>query len=305
MTFFITKNGKSYICLNGRPYFFHGLLDQVYFSDGIYTPATPEALENDILTMKACGFNMLRKHIKIEHKLFYYYCDKHGMAVFQDLVNSGDYSFLIDTALPTAGFKKGISHKASPRRRRIFESDSTATVEHLYNHPSVVYYTIFNEGWGQFDADENYERLTALDPSRIFDTTSGWFHEKKSDVQSEHIYFKKLNLKSNTKRPLVLSEFGGYSYKVEGHSFNLDKTYGYRFFTDREKFENTLEGLYLNEVIPMIERGLCATVYTQVSDVEDETNGLMTYDRQVLKVDTVRMRALAEKLEEAFKEQTK
>ncbi len=298
------KNGRSYICLNGKPYFFHGLLDQGYFSDGIYTPATPEALENDILTMKKCGFNMLRKHIKIEHKLFYYYCDKHGMAVFQDMVNSGDYSFLIDTALPTAGLKKGISHKASRRRREAFENDSTETVDYLYNHPSVVYYTVFNEGWGQFDSDAQYTRLKALDPSRVWDATSGWFMGSKSDVQSEHIYFKKLNLKNDPTKPLVLSEFGGYSYKIEGHSFNLDKTYGYSFFTDREKFEDAFENLYLNEVIPMIERGLSAAVYTQVSDVEDETNGLLTYDRQVLKVDPERMTSIAKTLNEAFEEQT-
>ena len=294
------KSGKSYICLNGKPYFFHGLLDQGYFSDGIYTPATPEALENDILAMKACGFNMLRKHIKIEHKLFYYYCDKHGMAVFQDMVNSGDYSFLIDTALPTAGIKKGISHKANKRRRQAFEDDSAATVNHLYNHPSVVYYTIFNEGWGQFDADEQYARLKPLDPTRVWDATSGWFTEKQSDVQSEHIYFKKLNLKNDPEKPLVLSEFGGYSCKIADHSFNLDKTYGYSFFTDREKFEDALEKLYLDEVAQMIGRGLCAAVYTQVSDVEDETNGLLTYDRQILKVSPERMTNIAKALGVAF-----
>jgi hypothetical protein len=122
-------------------------------------------------------------------------------------------------------------------------------------------------------------------------------------VQSEHIYFKKLNLKSTPDKPLVLSEFGGFSYKVEGHSFNLDKTYGYRFFTDPEKFGDALESLYLDEVIPMINRGLCATVYTQVSDVEDETNGLYTYDRQVLKVDESRMKKMANSLHEAFEKQ--
>lgn len=296
-------NGKSYITLNGKPYFFHGLLDQGYFSDGIYTPATPEALENDVLQMKALGFNMLRKHIKIEHKLFYYYCDKHGMAVFQDMVNSGDYSFFIDTALPTAGFKKGISHKATKARREAFERDSANTVSYLYNHPSVVYYTVFNEGWGQFDADENYSRLKSLDPSRIWDATSGWFKEKKSDVTSEHIYFKKLDMKNDPDRPMVLSEFGGYSCKIEGHSFNLDKTYGYRFFEDKDKFADALESLYLDEVIPMIERGLCATVYTQVSDVEDETNGLLTYDRQICKVDTERMQRIYEAVRKAFNNQ--
>ncbi len=295
--------GKSYITLNEKPYFFHGLLDQGYYSDGIYTPATPEGYRYDILKMKELGFNMLRKHIKVESELFYYYCDKYGMIVFQDMVNSGKYNFLIDTALPTIGLKKGITHRASDVRRTTFETDSAMTVRLLYNHPSVVYYTIFNEGWGQFDADENYRRLKALDPSRIWDATSGWFAEKESDVQSEHIYFKKLDLKNNPDRPLVLSEFGGYSCKIEGHSFNLDKTYGYSFFTDTEKFGEALKSLYLDEVIPMIDRGLCAAVYTQVSDVEDETNGLVTYDRQVVKVNKNDMLEIADKINEAFYKQ--
>ncbi len=291
---------RSYITLNEKPYFFHGLLDQGYYSDGIYTPATPEGYKYDILKMKELGFNMLRKHIKIEPELFYYYCDKYGMIVFQDMVNSGKYSFLIDTALPTIGLRKGITHKASDLRRTSFKRETEKTVDTLYNHPCVVYYTIFNEGWGQFDADENYRRLKALDPSRIWDATSGWFTEKESDVQSEHIYFKKLDLKNDPNRPLVLSEFGGYSCKIEGHSFNLDNTYGYRFFTDTEKFSEALRSLYLDEVIPMIDRGLCATVYTQVSDVEDETNGLVTYDRQVVKVKKEDMIAISKAIEEKF-----
>ncbi len=295
--------GKSYITLNEKPYFFHGLLDQGYYSDGIYTPATPEGYRYDILKMKELGFNMLRKHIKIEPELFYYYCDKYGMIVFQDMVNSGKYSFLIDTALPTIGLKRGITHRANPIRRGAFKRETEATVDLLYNHPSVCYYTIFNEGWGQFDADENYRRLKALDPSRIWDATSGWFTEKESDVQSEHIYFKKLDLKNNPDRPLVLSEFGGYSCKIEGHSFNLDNTYGYRFFTDTEKFGEALKSLYLDEVIPMIDRGLCAAVYTQVSDVEDETNGLVTYDRQVVKVKKEDMLEISNKINEAFYKQ--
>jgi hypothetical protein len=174
------------------------------------------------------------------------------------------------------------------------------TVALLYNHPSIVYYTSFNEGWGQFDADENYRRLKALDPTRVWDATSGWFAEKESDVTSEHIYFKKLDLKNDPDRPLVLSEFGGYSCKIEGHSFNLDNTYGYRFFTDVDKFGEALKSLYLDEVIPMIDRGLCATVYTQVSDVEDETNGLVTYDRHVVKVKKEDMLEISKSIEDKF-----
>ena len=170
----------------------------------------------------------------------------------------------------------------------------------MYSHPSVCYYTVFNEGWGQYDADEVTKKLKVLDTTRVWDATSGWFAEKESDVKSEHIYFKKIDLKPDEKKPLVLSEFGGYSCKIEGHSFNPYKTYGYKFFDDKEKFEDALDALYRDEIIPMIDRGLCAAVLTQVSDVEDETNGLLTYDRQVLKVDESRMIELSKKLYDAF-----
>ena len=237
--------------------------------------------------------------------IFYYYCDKYGMVVFQDLVNSGKYNFLIDTALPTVLCKKVISHKASKKRREAFIADAKATFELLYNFPSVCYYTIFNEGWGQFDAKNIYRLVKELEPTRVIDATSGWFQTGESDVLSEHIYFKPIKLK-NDGRPLVLSEFGGYSYKVEGHAFNTKNTYGYRFFSDKEAFNIALEKLYLEEVVPAIKnQRLCATVLTQVSDVEDETNGLFTYDRQVLKVDENRMKAISEKLFEAFNQTVK
>jgi hypothetical protein len=215
------------------------------------------------------------------------------------MVNSGDYSFLVDTLLPTIGKKRGITHKACSCRSKYFEADCRETLDLLYNHPSVIYYTIFNEGWGQYDADRLYEKYKDMYPNYIFDSTSGWFEEKKSDVKSEHIYFKKLDLKESD-RPLVLSEFGGYSCKIPEHSFNLGNTYGYRFFNDKEAFTQALETLYQDEVVSMIERGLCASVLTQVSDVEDETNGLLTYDRQLLKIDPERMRTVSRTLFAAF-----
>jgi hypothetical protein len=243
---------------------------------------------------------MLRKHIKIEPEIFYYYCDKLGMIVFQDLVNSGKYSFLIDTALPTVFLKKGVSHRASKKRRHYFEKTAEETINLLYNHPSVCYYTLFNEGWGQYDASRLFREMKTLEPTRVWDATSGWFQTGESDVLSEHIYFKPIKLK-NDSRPLVLSEFGGFSLKIEDHSFNLRNTYGYRFFTDTEKFSEALEKLYLDEVVPAIEKEhLCALVLTQVSDVEDETNGLLTYDRKVLKVSEEMMLGIKEKLNNAF-----
>ncbi len=285
------------LCLNGKPYFFHGLLDQGYFSDGIFTPATEKGFENDILAMKSLGFNMLRKHIKIEPEQFYYDCDRLGMVVFQDFVNNGDYNFIRDTALPTAFLKKLNDKKLhrSKESRKAFVEHMLKTVKQLSNHPSICYWTIFNEGWGQFCSNDMYKKLKEMDRSRFVDTASGWFKGAESDVESEHVYFKPFKFKPKNK-PTVLSEFGGYSYRPEGHVYNLKKAYGYRFFENREDFENALIKLYENEVIPAFKNGLSAAVYTQVSDVEDETNGLLSYDRRVLKVSKERMQEIAKKL---------
>ncbi|MBR4072554.1 MAG: glycoside hydrolase family 2 [Clostridia bacterium] len=292
-------NGLPRLCLNGKPYFFHGVLDQGYFSDGIYTPAAPSCYENDIIAMKKLGFNMLRKHIKVEPEQFYYDCDRLGMVVFQDMVNNGDYSFIRDTALPTVGLKK-LNDKNLHRNkqtRQTFIDGMEKTVAQLYNHPSICYWTIFNEGWGQFCSDEMYRRLKKMDSSRFIDTTSGWFKCGDSDVESIHIYFKPVKLPKSDK-PIILSEFGGYSYKPAGNVFNPDKTYGYRFFSQQKSYMDALERLYSDEVIPMIENGLCGAVYTQLSDVEDETNGFLSYDRKVLKVDSEKMLKIAEKIKE-------
>ncbi len=300
------RNGKSFICLNGKPILCHGLLDQGYYSDGIYLPATPKGYEYDILTMKELGFNMLRKHIKIEPECFYYYCDKYGMLVFQDMVNSGKYHYFVDTILPNVGIKRWFDRGATKERSEMFAREARATIDLLYNHPSVIYYTIFNEGWGQFEADRNYLELKTYDPSRVYDATSGWFWEKHSDVHSEHIYMRALKLKSRKGRPLILSEFGGYCWKVRENSFNLDNTYSYKDFKSIEEFENSFIALYDEQVIPHIKReGLCGLVYTQVSDVEDETNGLLTYDRQVLKVNVEKVKAMSDRLYKAFEEAAK
>ncbi len=288
-------DGISRICLNGEPYFFHGLLDQGYYPEGIYTPISPKCIENDILLAKSLGFNTLRKHIKIEHELFYYYCDLYGMIVFQDMVNNGKYSFFHDTALPTVGFKSLKEKRVNTKTREqrdVFEGHMMLTARALYNHPCIAYWTIFNEGWGQIDSQHMYELLKGIDKTRIVDTASGWFKGADSDVESEHVYFKRVKI-TPSEKPIILSEFGGYSYKVAEHSFNLDRTYGYGKFDDASEFEDALVALYENEIIPLIKDGLCAAIYTQISDVEDETNGLITYDRRVLKVTPEKMRQIA------------
>ncbi len=296
----IEKIGETpRLTLNGKPYLFNGLLDQGYFPDGIYTPASYEAYRDDIKLAKALGFNMLRKHIKIEPLIFYHLCDTLGIVVFQDMVNNSDYSFIRDTALPTVGMKK-ISdrnlHK-NPVSREKFQIAMRETQELLYNSPSVLYYTIFNEGWGQFSADENYELAKSFDATRIYDATSGWFTQSKSDVDSHHVYFKKAKIKEFSKRPVALSEFGGYSYRPEGHLFG-SKNYGYSVFKEREEFEKAFERLYREEVFPLAKRGISALVYTQISDVEDETNGFISYDRELIKVNVEKTASLMRELYE-------
>lgn len=290
--------GVPRLCLNGKPYFFHGLLDQGYWPDGIYTPADPQCYADDILAMKRLGFNTLRKHIKVEAEEFYYQCDKLGMIVFQDMVNNGDYSFLRDTIVPTVRLQrlpdKG-KHK-DPKGRARFLQAMEETVAQLGNHPCILYWTVFNEGWGQFDSDTVYQRLRALDGSRIIDTTSGWFRRKCSDVESLHIYFGPWSQIHPYKKPLVLSEFGGYAYGEEGHLFNPDKAYGYKTCKSRCELSEQLSALYRGKVLPAIKKGLCGAICTQVSDVEDEINGFLTYDRKVCKVDEGVMAELAELL---------
>ena len=291
------------LCLNGKPYFFHGLLDQGYWPDGIFTPAAPECYADDILMMKKLGFNTLRKHIKVEPEEFYYQCDKLGMIVWQDMVNNSDYNFLRDTALPTVGIQtlpdKNL-HKDEFSRKRFLEA-MAATVNQLKNHPSICYWTIFNEAWGQFDSDNVYEQFKKLDDTRFIDSTSGWFRQKKSDVDSRHVYFRKVNLKAG-KKPLVLSEFGGKTYKTEGHIFNPDKSYGYGGCETLEALNEALVKLYMEEIVPCVKNGLCAAIYTQVSDVEDEINGLVTYDRKVEKVDPEKMLPVAAALQQVLEE---
>ena len=288
------------LCLNGKPYFFHGLLDQGYWPDGLLTPASPECFAEDILAMKELGFNTLRKHIKVEPEEFYYQCDRLGMIVFQDMVNNGPYNFLRDTALPTIGIQKLDDRKLNtdPGCRRWFEKSMETTVSQLKNHPCICYWTIFNEGWGQFCSDEMYEKFLQLDDTRFVDTTSGWWLGHKSQVDSRHIYFGQWWQLKKGKLPLVLSECGGLTYPEEGHLYNPGNSYGYKTCKTRDQLNDGIEELYRKHLLPAIrEKGLCAAIYTQVSDVEDEINGLLTYDRKICKVDPQKMAILAEDLQ--------
>ena len=296
-------NGIPRLLLNGEPYFFHGLLDQGYWPDGIYTPAAPECYADDILAMKKLGFNTLRKHIKIEPQEFYYQCDKLGMIVFQDMVNNGRYSFFRDTLLPTIGLQKLPDRwlHPSPKTRSMFLHTAQETVELLKSHPSVAYWTVFNEGWGQFASDLVYPLVRSWDPNRIIDTTSGWFRRKNSDVESYHIYFNFWHrLKMHKTRPVIVSEFGGFALPVAGHLFNPDKSFGYKTCKDLAHYREAVEELYRTRILPAIGQGLCGAIYTQVSDVEDEINGILTYDRKVNKgCDS--MAKLAEELQKTIK----
>ena len=295
-------NGTQRLLLNGKPYFFHGLLDQGYWPDGIYTPASPECYRQDILEMKKLGFNTLRKHIKIDPEDFYYQCDKLGMVVFQDMVNNGDYDFTRDTVMPTLGFQRCNDKKLHPEEkgRQMFLRKMEETVWQIGSHPSILYWTIFNEGWGQFDSEMAYDFLCSLDVGRIIDSTSGWFRAKDTDVESMHIYFGPWGKLKKAKKPLVLSEFGGYACPVEGHLFNPEKAYGYKSCKSLEDFQASVEKLYRKKILPKVKKGLCAAIITQVSDVEDEINGFLTYDRKVCKADEKAMQKLAEDLQKAI-----
>ena len=282
--------GIQRLMLNNKPYFHNGLLDQGYWSDGMYTAPSDEAMIYDIKTMKEMGFNMLRKHIKIEPLRWYYHCDKIGMIVWQDMINGGNkYNILAAGFLGLLGIRKNDNRykffgRESKDGREEYYRDSLRMIETLYNVASIAVWVPFNEGWGQFDSKKAYDFYKKADPTRIVDHASGWIDQNGGDLKSCHIYFRKVKIKKD-KRPVVLSEYGGYSLPVENHLFNEKKVFGYKKFKNKEDFGKAYKKLMENEILPLIPEGLSATVYTEVSDVEDECNGLFTYDRKVLKLD--------------------
>ena len=294
--------GVLRFCLNDKPILLNGLLDQGYWPEGLLTAPAPESYADDILAMKNLGFNTLRKHIKVEPEEFYYQCDRLGMIVWQDMVNNGSYRYFRDTVLPTVGIQKRNDRRLhrDERSRNAFRQGAADAVNQLKNHPCICYWTIFNEGWGQFDSDRVCRWFRTLDATRFIDTTSGWFRGKNTDVDSRHQYFGKLRLKGDGLRPLVLSEFGGKTWRVEGHIFNPGKTYGYGACPTKEALNEAVATLYRESILPAVEKGLCAAIYTQVSDVEDEVNGLMTYDRRVVKPDGDTMLPIAQALRDAM-----
>lgn len=286
--------GIPRLMLNNKPYFHNGLLDQGYWPDGIYTAPTDEALAYDIIKCKELGFNMLRKHAKIEPLRWYYHCDRIGMLVWQDIVNGGHgldsyYVTLRPTALPiTQENTNDVDNRRLRRGSREsvsgYLSELNGTIELLYNCPCIALWTLFNEGWGQFRALEVAEIAKRLDPTRHIDHASGWFDMGGGDVKSLHIYFTSFKFKAD-KRPVVISEFGGYSLPTPAH-VACDKVYGYKKFKREADFATAYEKLYRDKIISQMGRGLCASVYTQVSDIEEEINGLLTYDRKHLKIDS-------------------
>ncbi len=299
------RGGVKRLFLNGEPYFQSGLLDQGYWPDGLYTAPSDEALIYDIQTAKAMGFNLLRKHIKVEPMRWYYHCDRLGMLVWQDMPSGGGkYRFSTITLPLVTGIHRRDNHyrafaRASSQGRGEYMDELEEMVGQLFNAPSVVLWVPFNEGWGQFDSTFVMERLRALDPTRPVDPASGWHDQGAGELRSLHVYFKPFRFRRDRRgRALALSEFGGYNLRVDGHCFN-QKDYGYRRLPDAAALWRDFSRLYEREVLPAVPRGLCASVYTQLSDVEDELNGLMTYDRRVVKLDADEVRELNEWLKEA------
>ena len=299
------RGGVKRLFLNGEPYFHSGLLDQGYWPDGLYTAPSDEALIFDIQTAKSMGFNMLRKHIKVEPMRWYYHCDRLGMLVWQDMPSGGGkYRFsTISLPLVTGVHRRDNRYRAfartSSQGRAEYMDELEEMVLQLFNAPSVALWVPFNEGWGQFDSTFVMERLRLLDPTRPVDPASGWHDQGAGDLRSLHVYFKPFRFRRDRRgRALALSEFGGYNLRVDGHCFN-QKDYGYRRLPDAAALWRDFAWLYEREVLPAVPRGLCAAVYTQLSDVEDELNGLMTYDRRVVKLDADDVRELNERLKEA------
>ena len=298
----IDAAGHPCLLLNGQPYFHHGVLDQGYWPDGLYTAPSDDALIYDIELMKRLGFNMLRKHIKVEPMRWYYHCDRLGMLVWQDMPSGGgQYNLLTISAPLITGIHLKDSHyrlfaRTDAQGREDFTRELTGLITQLQNCPCIVLWVPFNEGWGQFDAKNAVRLIRRLDPTRLIDHASGWHDQGVSDVKSLHVYFKSYRFRPDKKgRAVVLSEFGGYNLPVAGHTWNT-KNFGYKGYQTPEALGEAVKTLYETQIIPARRAGLAADVYTQLSDVEDEVNGFVTYDRRVEKLPEALMQAIAQEL---------
>ncbi len=298
------ENNILRFALNNKPYFMKGVLDQGYYQNSLLTPPNDEAYIKDISLMKSLGFNTLRKHIKIESLRYYYHCDRLGMIVFQDFVNGGSTYKTLHILLPVIFNikKKDNRYKAFSRNNKEGREEAInefkETINYLYNVPSLGLWTIFNEGWGQFDSASIYNELIKYDYSRIYDHASGFYDQGVSDTKSIHVYFRPVKLtKRNTdkNRALFLSECGGYKLEIEGHS-NVKKTFGYKTISSKEELENEYIKFINRDIINNIPKGLSSFIYTELSDVEEELNGFITYDREVVKVDINKIKAINDKV---------
>lgn len=292
-------NGLPRLMLNNKPYFMNGLLDQGYYPDGFLTPPSNDAMEFDVKSIKNLGFNMLRKHIKIEPMLWYHYCDVNGIIVWQDMINGGGNYGLEVSAIPFVGINLDDSNyntfkRTSLEARKLYYKELEEMIAALYNCPCIAMWVPFNEGWGQFDSNYAYTLVKAMDSTRIVDSASGWHDRGQTDVISKHIYFTPIKVHSGNK-PWCLTEFGGLSTRVKGHTFN-NKMFGYKIFNSKQGLTKAYKNLFEKTIIPQIKDGLSATVYTQVTDVEDELNGLFTYDRKVQKIDTEVLKSINERV---------
>ena len=295
-------HGVLRFCLNDKPILLNGLLDQGYWPEGLYTPPSDAAVERELSEVKALGFNLLRKHAKIEPQRWYYHCDRLGLIVWQDIVNGGSaYNLWFVTYLTNAlqpllrRFPDGkaaysLLSRAKPAGREEYAHELADTVQALRCHPCIACWVPFNEGWGQFDAGKAVQALRTLDGTRLVDEASGWFDQGGGDVHSLHNYFYPLRIRPQ-KRTVALSEYGGIAWPMPGHE-PPHKTYGYGTAKDRQELTTRYKKLQLKTVLPQLEKGLSALVYTQLTDVEDEVNGLFTYDRAAVKPDANAVRSV-------------
>ena len=280
------SEGVLRLALNNEILFQYGPLDQGYWPDGLFRAATDEALRHDIEMTQRLGFNMLRKHIKVEPQRYYYWCDKLGMLVWQDMP-SGDIA---------RGGGSEWGQDRTPESARQFELELARMIDNFYNHPSIITWVIFNEGWGQYDT----ERLTAWvkerDPSRLVINASGFMDKGVGDIHSVHAYPGPTGAPHEKDRALVLGEFGGRSLSVKGHLWREEGARGSRGVQNSAEFMVGYENI-LRKLHPYVSAGISAAVYTQLYDVEIEKNGIMTYDRAVVKLDVDRAAAAAHALE--------